>query len=202
MANSANSTTDLTLAFGPTKSASETLHTLWQSSVDLDIDVQDLYGNARPEGGKWLGDFEAKVAKDLGKEQGLFVPSGIMAQHIMLKIAQKTDIVATKKEKTLKCDKNSFYAHPTSHLLRYENDGYAELLGMSAHQVGDPTRPLSADDLDRYKAATDVTSACALILEVPHREIGGQMTSWDDILKMKTYCADNGLWFHMVRVIY
>jgi hypothetical protein len=190
---------DLTLAFGPTKDASQTLFELWESSKSLGIDVQDMYGNPRPEGGKWLGDFEAKVAQHLGKEAGLFLPSGTMAQQVMLKIAQKTALLAKKKVKTVNCEKSSFFAHPTSHLLNHEHDSYAALLNMTVHKVGSPVEPLSAQDIESYSITQeDKSKACALILEVPHREIGGQITSWADVESMKTYCEENGLWFHMV----
>lgn len=199
--NASSEVTDLTLAFGPTRSASDTLYDLWQASKSLGIDMQDVYGSARPDGAHWLGQFEAMVAKDLGKEAGLFLPSGTMAQQIMLKIAQKSTLLSAKKPKARQCEKSSFYAHHTSHLLRYEHDSYSELLSMSVHVVGDPLKALSAGDLEVHKKTTteDLSSTCALLLEVPQREIGGQMTSWEDIQKMKAYCEENGLWFHMVR---
>jgi threonine aldolase len=36
----------------------------------------------------------------------------------------------------------------------------------------------------------------ALILEVPHRELGGKMTPWNDIVQMRDYCQEHGIAFH------
>jgi Beta-eliminating lyase len=45
------------------------------------------------------------------------------------------------------------------------------------------------NDIDDDKVA-------ALILEVPHRELGGKMTPWNDIVQMRDYCRENGIAFH------
>jgi len=38
---------------------------------------------------------------------------------------------------------------------------------------------------------------CAVILEVPHRELGGAMTSWDEIKTMRALCDAHDVHFHM-----
>jgi len=72
--------------------SAETFHSLAEASEAHSVDFQDYYGITKPGGRPWLGDFEARVAADLGKEAGLFLPSGTMAQLIVLCCAQKTKI--------------------------------------------------------------------------------------------------------------
>jgi threonine aldolase len=35
-----------------------------------------------------------------------------------------------------------------------------------------------------------------LILELPHREIGGQLTPWEDVCRMQAYCQEHDMAFH------
>lgn len=120
----------------------------------------DVYGR-----GNLIENFEHRVAAMLGKPAALFLPSGVLAQSIALRIHCDA------------CGKPGLGLHPTSHLLLHEEDGYRELWGLDSVHVGSPDRVLTFADLKR----ADPERLGALILELPMREIGGQLPDWDDL---------------------
>ncbi|MEE4330363.1 MAG: beta-eliminating lyase-related protein, partial [Wenzhouxiangella sp.] len=92
----------------------------------------DLYGK-----GELIAAFEARIAEMLGKPAALFLPSGVLAQSIALKIH---------------CDqrgRSTIGLHPTSHLLLHEEDGYRELWGLDSRLLGDRDRVLTLADLEQ-----------------------------------------------------
>jgi len=120
----------------------------------------DLYGS-----GELIAAFEARIAGMLGKPAALFLPSGVLAQSIALKIH---------------CDRRerpTIGLHPTSHLILHEEDGYRELWGLDSRLLGDRDRVLTLADLEQA-APEDLG---AVVLELPMREIGGQLPSWTDL---------------------
>lgn len=186
----------LTQAFGPPKSAADELEALVIAARERDeVDQADVYGSA-----EWLNEFEKSVAERLGKEAGLFLPSGTMAQQIVLCCAQKCRL-GEARTPALPRERRAFFAHPTSHLLLWEKDAHQRLLGVPAIACGDMARPLAAADVEeRVEAAMDAMGGsppCAVVLEVPHREIGGQQTTLAEIRKLKNVCEEHNLWFHM-----
>lgn len=120
----------------------------------------DVYGE-----GALIEGFEARVAEMLGKPAALFLPSGVLAQSIALRI--HADRRGT----------NRIGLHPTSHLLLHERDGYRELWGLEAARLGDAAKVLTHSDL----AAASPDELAAVVLELPMREIGGQLPEWDDL---------------------
>ena len=124
-----------------------------------DDEQPDRYGE-----GSLINDFEREVATLLGKEAAAFMPSGTMAQQIALRVwadKSRSDAVAF---------------HPTCHLEIHEQKGYQFLHGLHGRLVGERTRLITLDDL----CATPGPLA-ALLLELPQREIGGQLPSWTDL---------------------
>jgi threonine aldolase len=135
----------------------------------------DRYGE-----GTLINDFEHDVATILGKEEALFLPSGTMAQQIALRIwAERghTSAVAF---------------HPTCHLEIHEQKGYALLHGLQGRLVGERTRLLSLDDL---RAMPEPLAA--LLLELPQREIGGELPSWSDLEAQVDWARERGTRVHM-----
>jgi threonine aldolase len=135
----------------------------------------DRYGE-----GRLIADFEREVAAVLGKEAALFLPSGTMAQQIALRIwadRRRTPVVAF---------------HPTCHLEIHEQKGYAFLHGLQARLVGERTRLLTLEDL----CATPGPMA-ALLLELPQREIGGQLPVWSDLVAQADWAHERGIALHM-----
>lgn len=135
----------------------------------------DRYGE-----GKLIEDFEREIATLLGKEAAVFMPSGTMAQQIALRIwadRTHTPVVAF---------------HPTCHLEIHEQKGYAFLHGLHARLVGDRTRLITLDDLCKVAGPLG-----ALLLELPQREIGGQLPAWADLEAQTAWARERGIALHM-----
>ena len=135
----------------------------------------DRYGE-----GILITDFEREVASVLGKEAALFLPSGTMAQQIALRIWADRRRISTVA------------FHPTCHLEIHEQKGYALLHGLHGRLVGERTRLLTLEDL----RATPGPIA-ALLLELPQREIGGQLPTWSDLQAQADWARERGIALHM-----
>ena len=205
----------------------------------LDIQTIDVYGDfdstARDDeeddddggGGSYLRSFEAEVAASLGKEDGVFMPSGVMAQSIALLIhndslrrsigrrgdgGEEEDRAADERN----CSpsdgtRGRFACHHSSHLILHENEGYRHLLSMEPLILSTQTRvykedipigvpPLTYSDVQQALEDGDespgTTGLSTLMIELPHRELGGKLTPWEDVLKMKSLCWERGIRFH------
>ena len=135
----------------------------------------DAYGE-----GQVVEGFEQRFAELLGKEAAVLMPSGTMAQQIALRIhcAQRnSDTVAF---------------HPTCHLELHEHAGYVQLHGLKAELVGGRDRLIELADLESLNAPIG-----ALLLELPQREIGGQLPDWDDLAAQVDWASSNGVAAHL-----
>ena len=135
----------------------------------------DVYGE-----GALIDGFERKIADLLGQAAAVFMPSGIMAQLAALRIWTE----AAKLPR--------FGMHPTSHLALHEEEAHAALLQLHGVPVGDRLRPLRATDLEACRQPL----AC-LLVELPIREAGGQLPSWDELEALKAAARARGLPLHM-----
>jgi threonine aldolase len=144
----------------------------WCEQHDIDHDV---YGN-----GDLIQSLEAKVAATLGFEAAVFCVSGTMAQVTALRLAcleRASRLVAL---------------HPTSHIFVHERANYQLLDHFQALPVGDRHRPWTAADL------LDVPDRLGAVgLEIPMREIGGQLSPWDELEAIKRGCRERGIHLHM-----
>lgn len=151
----------------------ETLKAAFEE-VDGQLD-SDMYGK-----GKVIEDFQDKMAAFLGKESAVFFPSGTMAQQIALRIW---------------CDEKGIEKvayHPLCHLEIHEEDGLKEL-----HHI----EPVIIAEKDRLITLEDVTNineeiAC-LLLELPQREIGGQLPDFETLEAISAYCHEKGIKLHL-----
>ncbi|HKW22109.1 MAG TPA: beta-eliminating lyase-related protein [Ktedonobacterales bacterium] len=135
----------------------------------------DRYG----EGGL-IEQFEREIADLLGKEAAVFMPSGTMAQQIALRIWSE------RKQ----CRTVGF--HPTCHLEIHEQKAYQALHGLTGRLIGNPHQIITLDDL---KAVHEPIAA--LLLELPQREIGGQLPSWDDLKAQSAWAKERNIAMHM-----
>lgn len=142
----------------------------WDAEQD-----SDMYGN-----GAIIENFEEKMAKLLGKESAVFFPSGTMAQQIALRIW--CDEKGNKK----------VGYHPLSHLEIHEKDGMKELHHLEAVLLADVERPVLLHDLLGLEEKT----AC-LLLELPQREIGGQLPEFEELKAMSAFCRERGIKLHL-----
>ncbi|TFE19880.1 threonine aldolase family protein [Cohnella luojiensis] len=141
---------------------------------DGDLD-SDMYGS-----GSIIDEFQERMAELLGKPTAVFFPSGTMAQQIALRIW---------------CDEAGLRKvayHPLSHVEIHEKDGMKELHHLEPVLLADETRPvLLADVLGMEEGI-----AC-LLLELPQREIGGQLPEYAELEAISAHCRDKGVKLHL-----
>lgn len=139
------------------------------------LEESDLYGT-----GNFIEAFENKMATYLGKEAAVFFPSGTMAQQIALRIW---------------CDQkgiNKVAYHPLSHLEIHEEDGLKKLHNIEPILLADKTRVIGLVDVLNMNE----NIAC-LLLELPQREIGGQLPDYETLVSISQYCREKGIKLHL-----
>ena len=139
----------------------------------------DIVGDRYGEGGV-VAALEERIAELLGMPAAVFLPSGTMAQQAALRVhadRRGRQVVAF---------------HPTCHLELHEDKAYQRLHGLVGRPVGDPHELLTVDDL-----ATVAEPLAALVLELPQREIGGQLPGWDDLVAQVAWARVRGAAVHL-----
>jgi threonine aldolase len=137
--------------------------------------MHDRYGK-----GELIASFEQQIAELLGKPAAVFMPSGTMCQQIALRIW--TDRRGIR----------SIAFHPTCHLELHEDKGYQLLHGLHGRLVGRPNRLIELDDLQAINEPLG-----ALLLELPQREIGGQLPSWAALVAQIDWARQRGIPTHL-----
>ncbi len=152
------------------------MQTLKEAFKDINGELEsDIYGS-----GKMIEDFQDKMAKYLGKETAVFFPSGTMAQQIALRIwSDKTGL------------KKVAY-HPLCHLEIHEKDGLKELHHIEPILLAGKDSLIELEDVKNIKE--DI--AC-LLLELPQREIGGQLPDYETLEAISEYCHEQGIKLHL-----
>lgn len=188
----------------PERSPVEALQDLAKDYETLGLspdEAWDVYGDFDDKSAEnsYLRRFEKELATELGMPDAVFMPSGVMAQSIALKIHSKN------------FTSPSFMCHATSHLLLHEGEAYHEVCGLDAvvlpkeeskPGLGFDAPPLGFQDVESYLREAESTqpdalySVAALLLELPHRELGGKLTPWEDIVKLRQLTKDRGIAFH------
>ena len=144
------------------------------SELPADINP-DRYG----EGGV-VEELEAYVADLLGMPAAAFFVSGTMAQQIALRIH------ADRR------NRRTIAFHPTSHIEMHEGGAFERLHDLVGRPVGDPYGLLTLESLEEI-----AESLGALLLELPQREIGGQLPAWEDLLAQTVWARDRGAAIHL-----
>ncbi|CAM3155951.1 aminotransferase class I/II-fold pyridoxal phosphate-dependent enzyme [Paenibacillus lupini] len=142
--------------------------------LDGTID-SDIYGT-----GKVIEDFQAKIAAYLGKPSAVFFPSGTMAQQIALRMW---------------CDEKGIRKiayHPLCHLEIHEQNGLRELHQIEPVLLADKNSLITLEDVLQMKE--DI--AC-LLLELPQREIGGQLPAYEELEAIAAHCKAKGIKLHL-----
>jgi threonine aldolase len=135
----------------------------------------DRYG----EGGV-VADLEAEVAAILGFPAAVYLPSGTMAQQAVLRVH------ADRR------GRGTVLFHPECHLRQHENQALERLQGLIGRPVGERSRLLALADLQ--KAAEP---PAALLLELPQRDLGGQLPTWDDLIAQVDWARARGAAVHL-----
>ena len=135
----------------------------------------DMYGN-----GGFVTILERELAELFGKEAAVFMPSGTMAQPIALRIwadRQQNQTVAF---------------HPKCHLQCHEHMAYQELHHLKAILLGDGGRLFDPNDLERIKERIG-----SLLIELPQRDLGGALPTWDELQVIINLARRNGAKIHL-----
>lgn len=135
----------------------------------------DMYGK-----GEVIEDFQARMAQHLGKEAAVFFPSGTMAQQIALRIwcdAKELKRVAY---------------HPLCHLEIHEEDGLKKLHQIEPVLLADKHRLITLQDVMEIKEEIS-----CLLLELPQREIGGQLPAFEEVEAISAWCRERGIKLHL-----
>ncbi len=153
-----------------------TVHMLQEAFYERDgQEIADRYGT-----GHLIEAFERKMAQYLGKEAAVFFPSGTMAQQIALRIW---------------CDRQGLFKvgyHPLCHLEIHEQDGLKILHRIEPVLLGDASRLIEMGDLE-----DSPESLACLLLELPQREIGGELPDYSVLEQMEDWCQQRNIKRHL-----
>ena len=142
----------------------------------------DYYGM-----GGVVDEVEGEVARLLGKPCAAFMPSGVMAQLIALRI--HTD----------RRTRRAVWFHPMSHIEQKELRAYSRLHGLEGRPVGEAQRLLTLADLETHPLTGQPVgeTPAALLIELPQRDIGGQLPTWEELVAQVDWARGHGAAVHM-----
>lgn len=128
---------------------------------------------------------EAKVARLLGKEAALFVPSGTMANLLALK-------AQTRPGDEVICDQEC-------HIYYYEGGGFASVCGLSLRFARSPAGLFTAQDLRRLVRPDDPHFARTALVAVEntHNRGGGVPWPLEQLAELSSEASALGLRVHM-----
>jgi threonine aldolase len=176
---------------------SQTLTADPSSSSPAVIFQQDMYGDFNlTQDTSLLRKFESIVCNLFQIEDSVFMISGVMAQEIALSIYCK------------RTNRPFFLCHESSHLLLHEKNGYQELLGLTPIILPSPERqeelrflpsqPLTAQEIiQSIELQQPQSRPSVVVIECPYRELGGKITSWEDLVLISEYCRFHSIALHM-----
>lgn len=155
-----------------------------KSARDRLIEIaESAHPDERPDrygGGDLLESFEREIAELLGKEAAVFMPSGTMAQQIALRVHAE------------RRNRRTIGLHPQSHLIVSENDALERLHGLLPVAIGDRNTLFSLADLQALREPL-----AALVIELPERNIGGALRSWNEVEALCAWAKQHGAAAHM-----
>lgn len=144
------------------------------ATISPDV-TPDYYGD-----GGVVTDLERHVTGLLGKPAAVFLPSGTMAQGATLRV--HADRRASR----------TVLWHPACHLDNYEGQAHSRLHGLIGRPVGAWDRLLTAADLDAV-----AEPVAAMLLELPQRDLGGQLPDWDELGAQLSWARERGVAAHL-----
>jgi threonine aldolase len=135
----------------------------------------DRYGD-----GGVVAELEEEVADVLGQPAAVYLPSGIMAQQAALRVHAEHR------------GRRTVVYHPQCHLEVHEGRALERLQGLVGRTAGDRDRLLLRSDLDGV-----AEHPAALLVELPQRDLGGRLPSWEDLVAQVTWARERGAAAHL-----
>ncbi|MEU7713574.1 beta-eliminating lyase-related protein [Micromonospora chalcea] len=136
--------------------------------------LPDLYGEGGP-----VAELEVRVAELLGAEAAVFFPSGTMAQQVAMRYGAELT------------GRAGVGLHPLSHPLTHERDAWALLTGVRPVRTTSAPRNPTADEV----AALDEPIG-TLFLELPLRDAGFVLPTWDELVAVVAAARARGARVH------
>jgi threonine aldolase len=135
----------------------------------------DRYG-----GGELAKRLEERVAGLLGMEAAVWMPSGTMAQQIALRIHAE------------RAGRPAVAFHPSCHVETHEERGYQALHGLLAVLLGSRERLIETADVEGLHEPV-----AALLLELPQRDLGGRLPTWEELAATCAAARAKGMALHL-----
>ncbi|MEE3918564.1 beta-eliminating lyase-related protein [Micromonospora sp. BRA006-A] len=126
-----------------------------------------------------MAELELRVAELLGADAAAFFPSGTMAQQVAMRHGAEPT------------GRAGVGLHPLSHPLTHERDAYALLAGVRAVRTTNAPRNPTADEV----AALDEPIG-TLFLELPLRDAGFVLPTWDELVAVVAAARAGGARVH------
>jgi threonine aldolase len=158
--------------FARRSAAPDALRELADAATEVE---RDTYG-----GGGEVALLEEEVAALLGKPAAVFVPSGIMAQQSVLRVF--ADRAGTQR----------VALHGLSHFLHHELDALEEVHRLRIERLTAEPRQPRPDELSAIPGRL-----AAVALELPLRDAGYVLPSWDELVVFAETCAERGVPLHL-----
>jgi threonine aldolase len=144
------------------------------ATIDPDTSP-DRYG----EGGV-VAVLEVEVARLLAMEAAVYLPSGTMAQQAVLRAHAE------------RRGRRTVVYHPACHVQQHEGQPLERLHAMVGRPVGDRHRLLELADLEQV-----AEPVAALLVELPQRDLGGQLPDWGDLQAQLAWARSRGAATHL-----
>jgi threonine aldolase len=127
-----------------------------------------------------VAELEREIAEVLGQPAAVYLPSGTMAQQSALRVH------ADRR------GRRTVVFHPECHLDRHEGRALERLHGLVGRTAGDRNGLLGLSDLDPI-----AEPPAALVIELPQRDLGGQLPSWDELRAQTAWARERGAAAHL-----
>jgi threonine aldolase len=154
-----------------------------RSTGDALAEIREVLGDVTTDrygDGGVVAELETEVRELLGKPAAVFMPSGTMAQQIALRVHAD------------RLGRRVVLWHPQSHLAKWEDQAAERLHGLLPRPVGESRSLVTLDELQEV-----AEPFAALLLELPQREIGGQLPPWDDLVAQVGWAHERGAAAHL-----
>ncbi len=173
---------DDTVVWHARRGPAETMRLLAEAAEEFCVNDQGIEEWDRYGDGGAVGRLEAEVAELLGKPAAVFFVSGTMAQQAALRVwceRRRSQRVAIPD---------------LAHQLRHETDGPRLLQGFRFETLTEGWRSATADDLRGLPAHEQLG---AVQLELPLREAGCLLPTWEELSAFSGAARELGVPFHV-----